>query len=158
MKKKSDITTFADVQAFLNSFTFINCGGCGISALAMYRWLKKHNQLPESVRFCFLDNDEDLYQNNQRYFQNKDVELLVSSHVVLVLDGIAIDSNGVFDAIRLRRYPYKTVADEQFLIHMLNNVGNWNKAFDRKEIAPKIAETLGVDFSDIKMKVPFWDF
>ena len=38
----------------LNNIKNINCGGCGIVALSMYRWLKKNKILPKDFKIFYL--------------------------------------------------------------------------------------------------------
>ena len=38
---------FAEVLRYLSSIEYINRGGCGVAALAIYRWLKKHDKLKQ---------------------------------------------------------------------------------------------------------------
>ena len=56
-------------QAFLNDIPSINIGGCGISALSLYRWLKKENELKD-VKFVYLYDDKNDYLNNKRVLRS----------------------------------------------------------------------------------------
>ena len=148
-KKTEPLSTFNEVRNFLNNIDSINCGGCGISALAMYRWLKKHGLTTEQTAFYYLENDEDRHNNNKSYFSNKDVALIAPCHVVLYHNDQTIDCNG-FKSIN--SYDYQLLEkSEEFLIKMINNIHSWNCAFRRKENVPKIAKTLGISLSDIKL-------
>ena len=67
-KTKITVKTFDEVLNFLSNIPSINCGGCGISALAMYRWLKKHGKTTEETAFYYLENDYERHNNNKGYY------------------------------------------------------------------------------------------
>ena len=79
--------TFEDVKEFLSNIDYINSGGCGLSALVMYRWLKKYDKLTEDIKIIFLDNDEYNYKNNKECMTNKQGVLEAPSHVIMLLKG-----------------------------------------------------------------------
>jgi hypothetical protein len=148
-KPTKGLETFDEVLNFLNNIENINCGGCGISALAMYRWLKKHGQTTEQTAFYFLDNDSSNHENNQEYFTNKEVVLRASSHVVLYHNDQTIDSNGYKP---IGGYDYNFLEkSEAYLLAMINNLWTWNYRFERKKHVKKIAKTLGIDLSDVQL-------
>lgn len=148
-KQTETLESFDQVRNFLNNIENINCGGCGISALAMYRWLKKHGQTTEQTTFCFLENDYSNHKTNQEYHTNKEVVLRASCHILLFYDGQTIDSNGYHSTCS---YDYNLVEkSEEFLLAMINNVWTWNFMFNRKEHVKNIAKTLGIDLSDVKL-------
>lgn len=147
--KLKGLQTFDEVRNFLNNITSINAGGCGISALAMYRWLKLHGKVTEQTAFYFLDNDEDNHNNNKKYLANKYILVKASSHVVLYHNDQTIDSGG-FKSIN--NYDYALLEkSEKFLLAMINAVWSWNHSFERKKHVGKIAKTLGIDLSDIEL-------
>ncbi|MFA5152662.1 MAG: hypothetical protein WC554_08900 [Clostridia bacterium] len=80
-----------EVMSALNSISCINSGGCGISALAMYLWLKKNKQISPTILFCYEGWCSNIYNNNC-----KDEKLLVPNHVMLLYKRQKIDSNGNF--------------------------------------------------------------
>jgi hypothetical protein len=152
-KQIESLKTFEEVRNFLNNIDNINCGGCGISALAMYRWLKKHGLTTEQTAFYFLENDEDNHNNNKQYFSNKEIKLKASCHVVLYHNDQTIDSGG-FKSIS--NYSYQLLEkSEEFLIKMINSVSTWNYAFKRKDHIKNIAKTLGIDLSDVRIS---WEY
>lgn len=146
-KQTETLTTLEEVMNFLSSIDSIGRGGCGISALAMYRWLKKHGLTNEQTAFYYLENDYDRHNNNRQYTSNKDIALIAPCHVVLYHNDRTIDCEG-FKAIG--NYPYKLLEQsEEFLIKMINNIHTWNCAFRRKDHVKNIARTLGIDLSDV---------
>ena len=145
---KENIKNFDDVLNFLNTIACINTGGCGISALAMYRWLKKHGLTTEQTAFYFLEDDENNHINNKQYFSNKEVMVKASSHVVLFHNDQTIDCSG-FVPIDVWNY-HLLENSEEFLLAMINNcIWTWNYKFNRKEQVPEIAKTLEIDLSDV---------
>jgi hypothetical protein len=152
-KPTTTLNTFDEVRNFLNNIENINCGGCGISALAMYRWLKKHGQTTDQTAFYFLENDEDNHKNNMQYHSNKEIVLKASCHVVLYHNDQTIDSNGYKP---ISSYEYQLLEkSEEFLLAMINTIWSWNYKFERKKHVKKIAKTLEIDLSDIKIDTLF---
>jgi hypothetical protein len=158
--KKETIKTFEEVKAFLNDIDSIGCGGCGISALVMYRWLKKHKQLPEGTKIFFLEHDEDNHNNNKRFISsggNNDSALKAPCHVVMLYDGNYIDCTSVQFNIT-SRYDYILEIEEKYLVACLNNINSWNKMFERNKSLRKIEDNLNVNLSDIKRVFDLTDF
>jgi len=143
--------TFEDVKEFLNNIDSINSGGCGLSALVMYRWLKKYNQLPEDTKIIFLDNDENNHLNNRECMCNKQGVLRAPSHIVMLLEDSYIDCTSIQYNIK-ERYDYILEVAENYLVDCLNNVISWNCAFDRNEALSEIETNLHIDLSDINRK------
>jgi hypothetical protein len=139
--------TLGDVQTFLSNIPNIKYGGCGISALAMYRWLKKNNKLKKSVKFLFLHSyDGYLYRNNKKYVEQKIGSPTACSHVGLFYNNRTIDCDGF---INTRNYKYKVkTSDENVMVMAINNLGDWNTDFNRKHIK-KIEKKLEIDMSDV---------
>ena len=81
--------TFEDVKEFLSNIDSINSGGCGLSALVMYRWLKKYNKLSEGTKILFLDNDLNNHLNNKECMSNKEGVLCTMMMVKMVLNIVA---------------------------------------------------------------------
>jgi hypothetical protein len=146
-KPKITVKTLDEVQQFLSNIPSINCGGCGISALAMYRWLKKHGKTTEQTAFYYLENDAERHNNNKSYYSNKDIALIAPCHVVLYHNDQTIDCDGYKP---ISSYSYQLIEkSEEFLIKMINNIHSWNYSFNRKNHVKHIAKTLGIDLSDI---------
>lgn len=87
------MNTLDEVREFLNDVDYINNGGCGIAALAMFRWLKK-NKKARKGKFVYLycsDNQEEYVRNDK--FLNGNGKLVSSaSHIALVRGRKFIDS------------------------------------------------------------------
>jgi len=146
---KSD-SEFEAVQEFLGNITWINAGGCGVAALAMYRWLKKNNKLSKDTAFVYLDNDKWMHENNKKALETNDVEPTSCSHVALQHAKRYVDAEGEVN-IRFR-FQYKLrIESEAFVLASVNNINVWNPRFNRIQLVPFIAEQLGIDLSDIQL-------
>ena len=143
--------TFEDVKEFLSNIDYINSGGCGLSALVMYRWLKKYDKLTEDIKIIFLDNDEYNYKNNKECMTNKQGTLKAPSHIVMLVDSFHIDCAGVQYNVA-QRYDYILEVEEDYLVNSLNNLSTWNNMFDRNEAISVIENDLHIDLSDIDKK------
>ena len=143
--------TFEDVREFLSNISFINCGGCGISALVMYRWLKKYNKLPEGTKILFLENDLSNHLNNKECMSNKEGVLKAPCHVVIVLRDTYMDCANIQYNVS-QRYDYILEVAEDYLVDCLNNLNSWNYMFDRNEAMSNIESKLHIDLSDVMRK------
>jgi hypothetical protein len=139
----------------LDEIQSINCGGCGVAALAIYRWLEKRGEKSEIV-FAY-DYKEDLMHNNQCRAQNGNLK--APCHVLVFCQGVYIDSRGGRD------YPswddksleWKHTATEEELLNSLNKPKEehaieshfgWNPMFKRSNV-PEIASIMGVALNDV---------
>ena len=143
-----EIKTLKDVQQFLNNISYINAGGCGIAALAMYRWLKQKKKLKKNTCIYFFYDDHHQYNTNKKYLLSNQGNPTSCSHAVLYHSGKFIDSKDfLYD---ISRYSYNTkITDEHFLIESLNNIDDWKSCFERDIEIPKIQKKLNIDLSDI---------
>jgi hypothetical protein len=145
--------TFDEVREFLSRIYSIHGGGCGVAALAMYKWLKKNNQLTYDFKFviCYDPDydDDNRYLNNMKVLRTKEGKAMATSHMGIINGGVPIDSWG---SIQLTRYGLiQFVAFEWFMTNMINNKGSWNSEFNRDESIPLIEKTLDIDLSEIKI-------
>lgn len=136
-----------EVIDYLDSIPAINSGGCGISALAMFRWLKKYKLL-KNTKFVYIHYSQDGYDDNCQAMRNGS-RLFAPPHCVLEHDGILIDSGGELDFLEFREYTL-TIKDERIIVVSINS-GDWNEGFDRNEWVPKIEKRLDIDLSDIEV-------
>ena len=146
---------FNDLRKYLDNVDNINRGGCGLSALVMYRWLRERGIKSEIIFLYEFDYNE-IYQNydNGEYINTP-------FHVVLFKDGILIDSyTGEIPKFEDNMvnftygdneedYYYCFNVGEEILVDVLQN-GNWNKQFDRNKNFYNIVENTGVYLGDIE--------
>lgn len=146
-------TTFADVQAAINQVPNINCGGCGIAALAMARWIKKNDSNWMTYLFVMGHNDVGSFKLNAQVLA-KDTELPPTSaaHIGLIVYDHRTDTQKIVDCnsvYNMLAYDYvNTFHDESVLLKAINRVDHWNTAFNRNNVAI-IANVLDIDLSDI---------
>ena len=122
----------------LNKIDNINKGGCGISTLALYRYMRKKNIVNHTTHFKMM------YTNKRGKFD----ELRPGcQHVVLCHNGNAYDSEGLVDLSNyIGEYTTRSVYE---LLDMINNE-KWNSAFDRRSNCQRIAFSLGVSLKDVR--------
>lgn len=147
------VHTFAELREYLNDIPHINFGGCGISALTMYRWMKinKPHVTDISVVYAY-DCDNDVHANDEAIENNSPESMQACSHAYLRVNKILFDS--------CKAYPIEIVPsrfrldfkyfDDKYLTGSLNNVTSWNWKFDRQFVRQIMEETC-VDLSDIKI-------
>lgn len=152
---------FQAVQEYLNKIDCINAGGCGISAYAMYLWLRKNNMLTEDTQIVFLHHSysENDFQKNQSFYIQGVGNPVAPEHVVLYRKGEYIDSSGVYT--KANRYSFKLAVSlekaEDFLVNSLND-NNWNNWFDRPSVVPMIEKELGITFRvDMRRENKSWE-
>lgn len=139
--------TFEQLRNDLAIVKNINCGGCGIAALVMYRWLKTNQQIEAEIIYGF-DPMSFGYESNLRYQQTNQPECAESAmHVFLSLGGNDFDCeqdvpvDDVFDRT--------LTVTEQHLVDSINN-GSWLDWFKRTDIIP-VAKKYNIDISDIRI-------
>lgn len=137
----------------LNEINNINAGGCGVAAVAIYRFLTQNGLYSKYLSFAFAYKgwDASLYESNLNKHNNGNYdELEVPSHVVLKFKNkFFIDSNG-YDTDP--QYDlFHDVSHDEVLINV--NHSGWNWIFDRRKEIPKIEKILNVNLSDIDLTV-----
>ena len=139
---KSKLRSFDEVMSALNSIDCINSGGCGISALAMYLWLEKNEQIIPTILFCYEGWSQDLYESNYYVLNNCEGETLsVPNHIMLVYKGKKVDSKGIMKYFK-KNYKFHHEVDLKKLISTING-GGWNYEFNRENCVKIIENWLG---------------
>ncbi len=144
MKKLREVTTF------LSCIEAINAGGCGIAALAIYKWMEKNAiEMLKDIEIVFLYNDSWEYNTNCSRIQDGENCLIVPAHIILrTSKGKEIDAHCTWNG----RETEHTVGI-QHLINTINTpVSNgWNNWFDRKENIKKIAKKLDISLDEVNV-------
>ena len=139
-----------DVLSYLNRIPCINAGGCGISALAIYRWLKVNdNKGKLSFAYMYRDNSDSSLINNKNALKTGDT-LETPAHVMVKINKPfcfkkLIDSEGMTNS----RYIYGHSVDEKRMLETIN-WSSWNDSFDRKHVR-QIQKALKINLSDVKI-------
>lgn len=143
-----NIKRLKQVQKYLSEIPNINRGGCGISALSMYRWIKDNERIG-NTKFVFLyigDEGKERYLNNQKILRDKDKKAQACSHICILYMGEFIDSDGEVD---VSDYDWIQIIDEEeFIKRALSNTKDWNILFNREYIN-NIENELEIDLGDI---------
>lgn len=146
--------TLKEIQQYLNSIPYINEGGCGISAYAMYLWLNKNKLINKSLfkksfKFVLLyrSYSEDFYINNQNVLRNHSGNAVAPAHMVIYYNNKYLDSTGVVDISEYKWVQH--VTDEWFIQNCINNIITWNNSFDRKHV-PQIESMLNIELNILK--------
>lgn len=143
--------TLKEVKKFLDSIDNINAGGCGISALAIIRWLKRKKK-KASVYFAYCDYGSFRMDSNLSRLKRNSTVLEAPSHCIVKYNTKYMDSTGILNkntdpssllALKLKH----KIPNEQVLIDTINK-GEWNYCFDRR-VVPSIAKKLNINLSDI---------
>ena len=130
----------------LDSIPNINFGGCGLSALSIYRWCKKNGVQVDDEPFVILCDDEWELSHNNACIEQGAINDVSIPHIAIQVDGELWDSTGNEPTVN---YPYHTEAfGTSELIELLNEHG-WNSWFNREKFLPIIEIGLEIDLSDI---------
>lgn len=122
-----------------------NNGGCGIIALALYRYLRKDCSL-FLVDYYNSHTMKEIKDNNA---SNKPFK--VPLHMSLFIENNIIDTYGIkhIDDYHNRNVDFVIVPfNERSLLETINNKG-WNRRFNREEKIPIIEKTLNVKLNDV---------
>ena len=154
------IKSFNDTLDYLDEIPNINSGGCGIAAIALYRWLDKNQELSENTTIFGFDSGYEEYHNNVKLLKNNnnnlEDKLMVSNHYMIFHEDKYHDSTGSYDSFidKDSKYEYNyEISPEQLLI-LINKPSlrrGWNWFFKRENV-PCIAFELKIDLSDINLK------
>lgn len=149
------------IRKILDDIPYINEGGCGVAALAMYRWLEK-KELLDNPKFIYGYK----YTGHAGYINNslilKDNVLpekcacldypypQSASHVALENAGLIFCTEKYYDSYEdLYKY-YNVIDNVDYVVQTLNDgILTWNSYFNRSKYIPEIENKLGISLSDI---------
>ena len=142
-------TNLESVLDVLNNIPAINQGGCGISALAIYRWCKKNGVSVNDNPFVVLCEDEWELEHNNNACANGEVNDIQIPHIVIEIGGELTDSEGIEGEL-ISRLPYRQdyQLNEDELLSLVNT-NAWNSWFNRRQWKDYIAQELNIDLSDV---------
>lgn len=120
------------LSEYFVSIPYVNCGGCGIVALSLYKELKK-------------------YEDNVKIVQiNSRGHMFI--HFIIELNGVYIDSNGIFAKNtkelntnakeKLFRECTFCNVDEKFLSDLWKKKNLWNSIFERGRFSKEIEKAV----------------
>ncbi len=143
------MNTLQEVRNYLEDIPKIDHGGCGLAALAMYRWLKKnHKGRRKRLLFVYLysQKTDSYFTNNKKILEGNMGEPTSCGHACIYYDGKYMDSSIIIDVSYYGSVQH--ITEEEFIKDSINNIGKWNVKFDRYYV-DVIAEALDIDLSDI---------
>lgn len=149
--------TIEDVLEFLNTIEYINEGGCGFSAYAIYLWLKKENKLPEDFEIVYLYWNKQDYKYNQRFISGEESTATSCTHACIYMNKKYFDSEGSVDIDDTFYRAIMSITPSIIDIFMQSSLEDeyiWNPRFDREYYVPIIEEKLGINFN-IKLRSIF---
>lgn len=150
---KEKLKTLAEVRQYLSSIERINQGGCGVAALAMYKWLAKHDEIDHHFKFvfCYASYDEYTYVNNVGVLKNKIGKAIACEHIGIYYDDKYLDCNSELPLTRYGTIQFVSYDQTWFIQNAINNIGSWNPAFNRNKWIPKIEKELGISLKEIEI-------
>lgn len=139
--------TLEQVLEFLDNIPNINSGGCGISALAVYKWLKKNDALSEDFAIVYLHR-WDTYDRdtNRSFLKGENDNATACSHAIFRYNGVYYDSEGKNESSVRDDNSVIIPAEhvERFMKASLKD-GNWNTSFNRAKGVKVIESNLGIE-------------
>lgn len=152
--KATEIKTLEDVRRFLAKIPNLHNGGCGVSAIAMYRWLIKYTTNPK-VRFvlCYATGSKSFFSQNSKFLAGVGNKPTACSHAGIYYDNPVTKQTAPIDArgfIPITGYEYTHVFKSlQPMLAMVREKDKWYEKFDREKYVPIIEKRLGIKMKDI---------
>ena len=148
------IEGFDKIRGFLSEIPNIGYGGCGVAALAMYRWLISQGFNKQYISFLMGYNRHNSYVNNSKAYADSTSLPNACSHVGLVIQ--YEDNDLILDCdkrLHINSYTYGQIVNDKGLLSSLNtNPDEWNDDFNRRKYIPIIENELKIDLSDVSKK------
>lgn len=136
-----------EIQQKLNNTSNINSGGCGVSALALHRWLTKIGVDKKDLSIVYLYDTFWRYDCNKNNIKNKSAVLTAPEHCCLYYKKQYFDSTGI---ININSFTYKQRFKTVSKLVKSINESNWNTLFDRDNV-DRIAQQLKIIMKDVKI-------
>lgn len=129
---------FDALRVLLRRIPYIDFGGCGIAALAMYQIGKEVNMNVQLMYLYDYDGEDDYESNMHAIHGLAPIQSVM--HAVCVVDNEALDAKC---KVPVNAYPFKHFVTEDFVIRSLRKQDIWNPMFDRNSWLPRIEIFLG---------------
>lgn len=140
------MNSLEEVQQILNDVPAINSGGCGISALTMYKYLKARG---ENAKFVYLYERRELLEENSVTLNTGNGQYHAPEHVVILHKGKLLDSGGEIEDPEWWGRHEQIIEDEGFVLNTINNA-DWNWCFNREHVRD-IQKKTGIDLSEVQI-------
>jgi len=138
-----EIENFEGIRTYLSEIPNINHGGCGISALSMYRWLEKNKNERPNFILCY-DSSEQYKKTVENLGKDND-KLFAPNHCVIKYQNRLLDCIQHFP---IGLYAHHLTTNEKGMIELINFGDFWSREFER-ENARIISQRLRIDLSDV---------
>ena len=106
------ITEFEQVRKYLARVPYLHSGGCGISALAMYRWVLKNEYRPK-VRIAMCYDHKSTFNANSKFLANvPNAQPTACTHAGIIYSNYETKTTYILDArggIDLAMYNYTQI-------------------------------------------------
>lgn len=136
------MNTLKEVRKYLNSIPYINNGGCAVSALAMYLWLKNNKKVNKDTRIVYFYGGVSSWVSNKKALKgDKQTKPAGCYHATLRHKGMFLDSEGIQNANHY--WKKHTIKNISFVKESIREPYNWNTMFNRKYIE-EIENTLNI--------------
>ena len=146
---KRILEAFARKAKVISKIRNLNCGGCGVAALAMYRYLTA-NGIRVEIYAGYRDYLCYEHSRDIKRIRNGLDPLYVPNHIYLKVGAKLYDSDMNSKELNAD-FVHSAKINERMLLTLLNESSNWNHAFDRKSHINFIEAVFEVDLSDVKV-------
>lgn len=139
-------TTFKQTINFLSEINYINRGGCGVAALALFHAAKKEGKDPK-IYFIYSSWDQDNIKTNEAFLKGKRKKATSCHHVVVKIGNRWYDAKGTPDMSLYFDSSWYIIKETplKLLKSAVDNPGVWNPDFERKKFIPIIERFVGVE-------------
>lgn len=137
------IEHFEDVRKYLSRIPNINSGGCGISALSMYRWLEKNENKKSNLIICY--NNSEKYDKTIENLGKDNDKLFAPSHCGIRHNNHFLDADSMIPIGFYLRY---STTNEKGMLELINFGDFWSEEFERGN-TKEISKRLKINLSDV---------
>lgn len=130
--------TFEDLRKFLSDIPYINNGGCGIAALAMYFFLKDKGEQVNLVFFHKIHDAERAVSNIKVNIENG-ITASSANHCGIFYNGQFLDCDAILNPSSYLCVIFTT----DIIMREAVIKSQWNSDFDRGYYLSKIEEYIG---------------
>lgn len=138
-----EIESFEEVRKYLSSLPNIHFGGCGISALSMYRWLDKNKNKKSNLVLCYYSSEQ--YKKTVENLGKDNDKLFAPNHCGIKYKNRFLDARG---NISIALYSYSHLTNEKGMLELINFGDFWSEEFERGNTV-EIGKRLKIDLSDV---------
>jgi hypothetical protein len=142
------------LQELDDNIDYANCGGCGVIAYAVSKWLRKR-KVYHTITVGYRSWCKEAYELNSTLLLNENKIKAAPSHVVITIDGTHYDSEG---QVSLEEYDWvqQNITAKNLLAAInnkdMNSEYGWNDTFERSKCIPVIEKILSINLREINRK------